>query len=117
MGISFVLCLTHRLKKLSLFLSSSRRGDEVERAEPAHFTSEATPMSRLFRIQIDQDLLGRIWNTRIRRRFRLPPFGTIDGGGFIADGNNWIVREKDLGYLKPAEVKSAEVVASGERGV
>ena len=34
----------------------------------------------------------------------------LQDAGFVPDGDGWIVREQDMGHLRPEEVTSAEVV-------
>jgi len=83
-------------------------------AEPAHFTSEShSHEQNYFGSRSTRIYFGGSGTRESGGDFAWPPFGTIlMAAGFIADGNNWIVREKDLDISKPAEVKSAEVVAA-----
>ena len=71
-------------------------------------------MARRFRIRIDQQALRR----KLERddREHIPDAQLLChliDAGFHPDAGEWIVQEKDLGFLEPDEVLSIELVVNG----
>lgn len=71
-------------------------------------------MSRIFRIRINRELLRahleredreHVSDARMHRQ--------LVEAGFTPDGEHWIVLERNLGFLLPEEVITAELVANG----
>lgn len=73
-------------------------------------------MNRFLRIRIDAGRLRLHLQSEDRRALSAVDihYQLLDAG-FMPSGDTWIVREADLGYLRPEEVISVEVV--GDWGV
>jgi hypothetical protein len=71
-------------------------------------------MTRIFRIRINRELL----RTHLEREDReyvsdARMHRQLIEAGFRQDGEHWIVLERNLGFLQPEEVITAELVSNG----